>query len=291
MKLNVLRKGILALALATVLISCTEDEVATVFEESLTAEDVSAIEEIDAAMDDVSVDVEQAFVLVEGASALSTKAALDKSETDKGGPDFFPECLTKTVVTEQNMKIVTLDFGEGCEIRGRFIAGIIMMTYEKDPDLQTKTITVTFDGYRVNKKLIEGSKTIVRTRENENGNPQSTSTFDIMVTWDNGDTASRVGEKVREMTAGADTWIWSDNVYSTTGNWNTVRKNGTEITAQIVNPLIRNLECRFIISGSIDLTKNDRHGVLDFGEGECDNMATLTLDDGTVIEVTLPKRD
>ncbi|MDT0553243.1 hypothetical protein [Urechidicola vernalis] len=291
MKLNVLRKGILALALTTALISCTEDEVATVFEESLTAEDVSAIEEIDAAMDDISVDVEQAFVLVEGASALSTKAVLDKSETDKGGPEFFPECLTKTVVTEQNMKIVTLDFGEGCEIRGRFIAGIIMMTYEKDPDLQTKTITVTFDGYRVNKKLIEGSKTIVRTRENENGNPQSTSTFDIMVTWDNGDTASRVGEKVREMIAGSDTWIWSDNVYSTTGNWNTVRKNGTEITAQIVNPLIRNLECRFIISGSIDLTKNDRHGVLDFGEGECDNMATLTLDDGTVIEVTLPKRD
>lgn len=291
MKLNVLKFGILALTLTTVFISCTEDDSAVILEESLTAEDVSAIEEIDAALDDISTDVEQAFVLVEGASAFSTKLVLDKGETDKGGPEFFPECLTKTVVTEENMKIVTLDFGEGCEVRGRFIAGVMTMSYEKDPDLKTKTITVTFDGYRVNKKLIEGTKTIVRTRENENGNPQSTTTFDIMVTWDNGDTASRAGEKVKEMIAGADTWIWSDNVYSTTGSWNTVRKNGTEISAQIVNPLIRSLACRFIESGTIDLTKNDRHGVLDFGDGECDNQATLTLDDGTVLEVTLPKRD
>ena len=50
------------------------------------------------------------------------------------------------------------------------------------------------------------------------------------------------------------------------------------------------MACRFIVTDSIDLTKNDRQAVLDFGEDECDNMATLTLNDATVIEITLPKR-
>lgn len=290
MKLNLLKYGILSLVLLAVFASCESDDGETILEENLSIEDVAAIEEIDAALDDINVDVEQAFVLVEGVSALTTKGITDKGETAKGGPDFFPECLTKTVVVEQNIKTVTLDFGEGCEVRGRFVAGILIMSYEKNPDLMTKTISVTFDGYRVNEKLIEGSHTIVRTRENENGNPQSIITFDVMVTWDNGDTASRTGEKVREMIEGSDTLIWSDNVYEITGSWNTVRKNGSEITAQIVIPLRRELACRFIVSGSIDLTKNNRHGVLDFGVGECDNMATLTLDDGTIIEITLPKR-
>lgn len=266
MKLNLLKFGVLALILTSVCIGCESDEVESVLDESLTAEDVSAIEEIDAAMDDISVDIEQAYLLEEGVSALTTKGV-----TDKGGPDFFPECLIKTMVIEQNMKTVTLDFGEGCEVRGRFIAGILIMSYEKDPDVHTKTITITYDGYRVNKKLIEGSHTIVRTRENDNGNPQSKITFDVMVTWDNGDTASRSGEKVREMILGGDTWVWSDNVYSITGGWTTVRKNGTEITAIIVDdlPLRRELACRFIVSGSINLTKNNISGVLNFGEGEC----------------------
>ena len=92
------------------------------------------------------------------------------------------------------------------------------------------------------------------------------------------------------MIEGSDTRTWSDNVYLITGHWTTTRKNGTVVSAEIVTPLRRELACRFLVSGTIDLTKNDSHGILDFGDGECDNMATLTLDDGTVIEITLPKR-
>ena len=285
MKLNLLKIGVVAMSMATVFVSCDSDDVTSLVDEALTANDVVAIEEVDAALEDINTDVEQAFIIEEQLGSLTTKDGSAKIT-----PDFFPECLTKTVVIEENMKIVTLNFGEGCEVRGRFKSGIIIMQYEKNKELHTRTITVTYDNYKVNRKLMEGMHSVVRVRENEIGNPQSTSTFDMMITWDNGDTASRVGQKVREMIEGADTRTWGDNVYSITGAWETERKNGKTLTAEVTTPLRRELACKFLVSGVIDLTKNDRHGVLDFGDGSCDNMAALTLDDGTVIEITLHRR-
>lgn len=282
MKLNVLKNGLVALFISTAIMSCESDEVAALVEEAITTDDITVIDEVDVVLDEVTASIEQAFIIEEAIGTLTSK---DSGE--KGLTDFFPACLTKTVVIEQNMKVVTLDFGEGCEVRGRFMAGILIMSYEKDPELQTRTITTTFDNYRVNRKLIEGSHSIVRVRENENGNPQATSTFDVMITWDNGDTASRVGEKVRELIEGADTRVWSDNVYSITGHWATVRKNGTTVNAAIITALRREMVCRFLVSGVIDLTKNDRSGTLDFGDGTCDNEALLTLDDGTEIVIVL----
>lgn len=282
MNLNVLKNGIVTLLISTAIMSCESDEVATLIEEAITTGDIAVVDEVDVALDEVSASVEQAFILEEALGSLSTK------ESDgKNFPEFFPSCLTKTVVIEQNMKIVTLDFGEGCEVRGRFMAGILIMSYEKDPELRTRTITTTFDNYRVNRKLIEGSHSMVRVRENENGNPQSTFTFDVTVTWDNGDTASRVGEKIRTLIEGGDTRVWSDNVFSITGYWKTERKNGTTVNAEITTPLRREKVCRFLVSGVIDLTKNDRSGTLDFGDGTCDNEALLTLDDGTEIAIIL----
>ena len=282
MNLNVLKNGLVALFISTVIMSCESDEVATLVEEVITTSDIAAVEEIDVVLDEVTSSVEQAFIIEEALGSLTAKGSEGKEF-----PDFFPECLTKTVVIEQNIKIVTLDFGEGCEMRGRFMAGILIMSYEKDPELHTRTIATTFDNYRVNRRLIEGSHSVVRVRENENGNPQATSTFDVMVTWDNGDTASRVGEKVRELIEGADTRVWSDNVYSITGHWATVRKNGTTINAEVTTPLRREMACRFLVSGMIDLTKSDRSGILDFGDGTCDNEALLNLDDGTEKVITL----
>ncbi|GAB1307771.1 hypothetical protein KH5_04540 [Urechidicola sp. KH5] len=275
MKRAFLKAG-LFLAVLT-FIACDETDTPTEISEPVSTEDISAIEAIDIAVEEVNIQVEQAY-LEEEEPLVTTRG---------GGNDFFPECLTKTVVRTNNSKIITLDFGDGCEVRGHFIAGVLIMEYNKNREEQTKTITVTYDGYRIDNKLIEGAQSILREKENQNGNPQSTADFDIMVTWDNGDTASRVGNKVREWIEGVGSGNWGDNVYEITGNWTTVRRNGTIITGEVIVPLRRELSCRFLVSGEIALTKNNRSGILNYGQGECDNMATLTLDDGTVVEITL----
>lgn len=278
MKSHYLKLNLIALLTIFLFASCeTTDEIIEEQSAAISSEDITAVEEVDMVMEEVTNTAEQAFVEEESGSLFTRGTS----------SSFFPECLTKTVVTTDLTKTVTLDFGEGCMVRGHFMAGIMVLSYEKDPDLHTKTIAIEFDSFRVDHKLIEGSHSILRQRENDNGNPQSTATFDVNVTWDNGDTASRVGEKIREWIEGVGTGDWSDNVYLITGHWNTVRRNGDEISGVITTPLRRELVCRFLVSGVIDLTKNDRSGSLDFGDGTCDNEALLTLDNGTEIVITL----
>lgn len=276
MKTSVLKLNVvMILFLAISIVSCNNDEESITSSEQITSEDISSAEEVDKTIEEVNNIIEQAYVEEEGGLTASR------------GTSFFPECLTKTVVLTDNSKKVTLDFGDGCMVRGHFIAGILIMSYEKDPALDTKTIETVFNNFRVDYKLIQGSYSIVRVRENDNGNPQSTATVDINVTWDDGGFASREGVRVREWIEGVGTGVWSDNVYLITGYWNAVLKNGNELSATITTPLRRELVCRFFVSGVVDLQKNDRTASLDFGQGDCDNQAVLTLADGTEIIITL----
>lgn len=279
MKTSLLKVSVITIIFSMItFISCDTNDEGIENSEPVSTVDIAANDELDIAVEEVNNIVEQAFVEEEN-GLTATK--------QNGGNSFFPDCLTKTVVTTNLSKIVTLDFGDGCIVRGHFIAGILTMSYEKDTTLHTRTISVEFDNFRVNHKLIVGNYSIVRMRNNENNNPQSTATIDIGVTWDNGDFASREGVKIREWIEGHGTGIWSDNVYLITGNWTSVLKNGNVISAQITTPLRRELVCRFFISGEVALQKNNRTATLNFGDGNCDNEAILTLQNGTEIIIYL----
>jgi len=203
----------------------------------------------------------------------------------------MPDCVTITKVIVQNMKTVTLDFGEECELRnGNVVSGKIIMVYEKDPEAATKTITYTFENFYFNGKSVEGGGTILRERSNENGNPQSTKTFDVTVTWPDGLFANRKGEKVREWIEGFGTPGWGDNVFLITGEWTFTKRDGTLVTAKIIEALRRELACKFIVSGIIELSRNNNTAVLNYGDGGCDDLATVSINGGEEVEIHLSNK-
>lgn len=280
MKRQKLTFGIIALMLfGLVLTSCNESD--TIQEELSTEEiDLKAAEteaEIDKVSDESSAIIEEAYLMEEFPITKS-------NVTDR----YLPDCVTITVVIVQNMKTVTLDFGEGCELRnGNFVSGKIIMTYERDPEAASKMITYSFEGFYFNRKNVEGGGSILRERSNENGNPQSTKTFDVTVTWPNGLFASKIGEKVREMIEGQSTTAWGDNVFLITGNWTFTRRNGNVLSAKIIKELRRELACKFLVSGTIELSKNLDTAILDYGDGECDDLATVSVNGGERREIHL----
>ena len=85
MKLNLLKIGVVAMIFATAFVSCESDDVTSLVEAELTADDVVAIEEVDAALEDINADVEQAFIIEEQLGSLTTKDGSAKIT-----PDFFP---------------------------------------------------------------------------------------------------------------------------------------------------------------------------------------------------------
>lgn len=198
----------------------------------------------------------------------------------------LPNCITVTVVMEQNFRELTVDFAEGgCVVRGHLYQGQIVVTYQRDPQEQQVFLGYVLNDFYFDTKQVIGSNSILR--EWSNGNPQFTHTVDLTVIWPNGAQASREGEIVREWIEGFGSGVFTDNVFEITGYWNATFVNGGTHSYQSIIPLRREVTCYHFVSGSIDVERTLFGGVLDYGEGTCDNLATFTFTDGTEVDIVL----
>ncbi len=237
--------------------------------------------EVDNISEDVNVIIEETYLNEEFSDLRKTQTIKDR---------YLPDCVTITVVLVQNMKTTTIDFGDGCELRnGNFVSGTIILNYERDPEAATRIISYTFEDFYFNYKNVAGGGTILRERSNENGNPQSTKTFEITVTWPDESFASKEGVKVREWIEGVGTGTWGDNVFLITGNGTFTKKDETILSAEVIEPLRRELACKFLVSGIVNLTKNENTAVLNYGNGDCDDLAIVTIN-GEEHEIHLGNR-
>jgi hypothetical protein len=86
----------------------------------------------------------------------------------------------------------------------------------------------------------------------------------------------------RELVEGYGTLTFADNVYRITGNWTTTNQNGSQHTATITEPLMAKMSCTavnkpILTKGIITFVKNNVTSTLDYGEGECDNIAIYSI--------------
>ncbi len=280
MKRQKLNWSILMLALLGLLVTgCQDEEIPT---------DVSASQEIDLKSTETETEIDN---VSDESSALIEEAYLTEEfpETKSIQANrYLPDCVTITKVITQNKKEVTVDFGDGCELRnGNIVSGKILLEYNRDREAASKMISFEFDGFVFNEKSVEGNGSILRERSNENGNPQSTRTGTITVTWPDGSNANKNGTKIREWIEGYGTGAWGDNVFLITGNAMFTKKNGTVLSATIVKPLRRELVCKFLVSGTVELSKNENSAVLNYGDGTCDSSAMVSINGGEEREIDL----
>jgi hypothetical protein len=260
-------------------LSCNNNDTVAITD-PISADELITLIEADDVTDNVSNLIDDYFAFDQGVAAKS----------EENNPQFL-SCMISTIVIEGSTAIVTLDFGDGCELpNGNVISGQIILNYALDVTVHSLTISYTYNNFFFNDLSVEGGSEIVRVRENDNGNPQSTATFDIKVTWPEGEFATRVGTKTREWIEGFDTRDWGDNVYLITGNWNTTFKDASICTATIIEPLRREVVCLYIVSGIVEISKNEHTGTIDFGDGTCDNIAVFTNELGEESEITLRGR-
>lgn len=253
--------------------------------EAISEEDTIALVEADDIADEVDNLVDD--ILAEEFGLAGKEEASKNGETNKFGR---PECLTKTIVWQGDSKLVTLDFGDGCELpNGHILSGKIEMSFIFDLGAMSVTITKEFKDFFFNDVAVEGVNTIVKTWKNNEGNIQSVKTIDVTLTWGDNQIATRTGTRTREWIQGKETKTWGDNVFFITGSITTTF-NDKVFTSVIKEPLRREMACRFIVSGTVEISKGDRQGTLDYGDGTCDNKATFTNKENEVKEITLRKR-
>ena len=184
-------------------------------------------------------------------------------------------------------KTIIINYGDGCICRdGKFRKGAIVLHFTGPIRRAGSVLTITFRGYYVNRVHIEGTK-IIKNLSEEGVQKYATRVENGKVTWPNGRGFTYEGAKVVTQVRGMDTRTIRDDVYSIEGRNKTVYANGTTVNKNTETPLIKPVACAWIVKGVLKVKINDRVLFIDFGNGDCDNKATLKWAGGEK-EITLP---
>ena len=151
------------------------------------------------------------------------------------------------------------------------------------------TRTITFEDFFVDGKSVEGVRTRTNNGVDDQGRPSWTkSTVGGKITWPNGVTRTWDATHTILVIAGYDTpHFRKDDDLEISGTRSVVRKDGTTISSTITTPLVKMHDCKWIVSGVQEMTRNGETATLDFGNGDCDMWGTLTLADGTTKPIKL----
>lgn len=239
------------------------DEISLSQQETLTEE---ALAEIDVLVDEA---LDLNFVLLKSAH----------TETS-----FLGDCQVVTIDRKASPQVMIIDFGTGCVGKdGKTRSGKIIVTstaFNVFPSVRNKT----FENFVVEGRKIEGSVTKTISKDQENNIRTAQLQEDVTITFaDKEGTAKRVANMTRQYMRNTLANPADNQVVS----WGTVeftRISGVKVTKTIAaeNPLVYKASCRRIVSGVVSFTSSDNKSwSIDYGTGECDNIATLTNGDKT----------
>lgn len=201
------------------------------------------------------------------------------------GPGFnhgmFNPCATITHDTVSVPRTITIDFGAvNCQGNdGKWRRGMILISYSGPYFNQGSVRVVTFQNYFVNDNQIEGIRTVTNNGLNASGNMNwAVNIVGFKITRPNGQWHERNSNRVRTIIAGATTQTPWDDVYLISGSSTGSNSFGHTVNAIITTDLRKEMGCRWIVSGTVEITPSNRPTrILDFGNGSCDNQATITI--------------
>lgn len=223
----------------------------------------------------------------------------DRNETAR--TDSMPPCVTVTIAPQQpNVfpKTVTVDFGAGCFSHGHLRSGKIKTVYSGPLRNPGSTATTTFDNFKIDTIQVEGTHRITNTTGNTPGANQHQFKIEVIdgkLTRPNGNYSQWSSVRTKTQIEGNGSVTPLDDIFSIRGAGNGKVKRGNLIVlwnSEITEPLIKKFICRWISKGRI---KTVRQGlpqntpwvsILDYGGGNCDNQATLTIN-GNAQQITL----
>ena len=200
-------------------------------------------------------------------------------------------CATITVTPQNTFpKTITIDFGNGCtSADGIGRKGKINITLSDYVHNTGATAVMTFDNYYALGFKVEGTITWTNT-STPNG-----------ISWTRQITNGRVieplggyywtheGTKNVTQVAGASTPTnLLDDVYSVTGNHTVTNPAGKTRTVTILEALEKKTTCHNVTKGRMKIQATSHFAILDYGDGTCDNIATITIDGNPPRTILLP---
>lgn len=211
----------------------------------------------------------------------------------QGAHPDYPCAIVSIVSTNGTFpKTITVDFGTGCtDKRGITRKGKIVITITNPLFLPGAKISISHQDFFIEGRKVEGEMKMTNITTDPKVPTFSKEITNGKITYENGTYFTFSSARKYRMVEGFSTPknIWDDVFEIFEGNRNVNRSNGTYFTSTIKTPLLKSNSCHFISKGSIILKGTKVDGTFDFGNGDCDNLATFTDANGTVHQITLKK--
>ncbi len=191
---------------------------------------------------------------------------------------------------------IVIDFGDGssCEDSTKVRSGKItdvfktVITYN-DSIPARSTEVITFENYKKDSVELDGVFTSSYSSD-------GTSTVDIedaMLTYDDGTSASWSGTLSYFYDHNA-TLHWKDDTKTLTGSITGTTRTGDSFNAEITNDVLFSYECEgkhdVPVSGAISINVGGATSEVDYGDGTCDKIYTITAN-GETTEYTFGKKN
>jgi hypothetical protein len=188
-------------------------------------------------------------------------------------------CATISFDTVGGARSMIINYGtSGCECwDGKMRSGEILLTWNGRYIDSGSVFSVVTVNYWINSNKLDIHKTVTNNGVDSSGDPSFSIVDSDTLTLD---TTNQIvtlnSNRLRTWTAGFNTLNPFDDTYSITGSGSGTDRNGNAFGFAITNPLIFKMDCPWIESGTIDFTTPAFSQLsLDYGNGTCDNIATL----------------
>lgn len=271
-----------ALCLLLALMACKKEKNTELEFDTQTSQDNSLAENT---FNDVNNIANQA--VENGGSGLTTYRYADDNS-------LLSVCATVTITPDSSGPggSIDVDFGpDTCLCRDfRYRKGIIHIQYTGAYRDSGTVITTTFNNYYVGRDAtnmfkVTGQKTVTNKGHNSNNHLWYTIQVNGQLENRNGQILTWNSQREREWIAGESTTGmngWLDDQYYIRGSADGTNFEGTAFTVDITKRLWVALDCAYIKEGIFELTPTGKPTrVFDYGDGTCDDNATLTVNNTT----------
>jgi hypothetical protein len=187
---------------------------------------------------------------------------------------------------------ITIDYGTGIEtMHGRVLSGLITVVISGPRNEDGSTRTITYTNCKIDDISISGTSTETFNGDNETSRKRTIAS-ELQFTLADGTVLDRSGNHVNNWISGLDTPMEkSDDKIEISGSVLIKSSTGDSYSRVITETLVKLGDCKHPVQGIVTISQN---GViiseLDYGDGTCDNLATLTTD-GSIVEIELKEKD
>lgn len=229
------------------------------------------------------------------AEDIAMEAFINEEEGGSGGKVSTDVRLTGAIVLRVgtfSSGSLTIDFGTGCtDMHGNVRKGLITIDHIGRWNEAGAQWTITLSGYSINGIAIEGTRKVTVTSVTDFMITHEVDLLDGKITWPDGSIATRTCHYIRERERNAAQLLDRLIVY---GEAQGTLRNGRGFYIEIKEELIYDRSCAeagvFIaVQGKKFIKHGDREVTIDYGDGTCDNVVTLTNKAGVSVQYEVSK--